>query len=326
MKDIYPEHLSPDTVEDYFRAGVPTAFVLSPALEASLEIDPAHQELRLLCRASGGSPEVTSFERISVSRGPLAGRAGEWFVLTIDATNIHYEAYVLVESVVDQLRAGASFRHAVSESVVQLKGLLAFRKRISEEREIGLIGELLVLRAVIAKEGQDRALVSWLGPAGEEHDFGFMDFDAEVKTTRSEERTHRVGSETQLEPQPGRPLYLVSIQITLAGEADQGFSLGTLVSELRSGLDSSRQAFDTALESLGWFDRDADLYFSRFLQRSKARAYLVDSDFPAITGPRLDQTVPQRSLVSSVSYIVDVTSLIPSRVPHPLNDLCEAQL
>ena len=269
---------------------------------------------------------MTSFERISVSRGPLAGRVGEWFVLTIDATNIHYEAYVLVESIVDQLRANASFRHAVSESVEQLKGLLAFRKRFSGEREIGLIGELLVLGAVIAEEGQDRALASWLGPASEEHDFGFTDFDAEVKTTRSEERTHRVGSETQLEPQPGRPLYLVSIQLTSAGQADQGFSLGTLISDLRSGLDSSRRTFDTALEALGWFDRDADLYSNRFLQRSKARAYLVDSDFPAITRPRLDQTVPQRSLVSSVSYIVDVTSLTPSRVSPPLSDLCEAQL
>lgn len=321
--DPDPEHLTPDTVEEYFRAAAPTAFQLSVKRQVSLEIDPGRQQLRLSCPVEGDVPDVTSFARISIGRSPLAGRNGEWFVLSIDATGIHYEAYALVESIVDQMRSGASFRNAISESLLQLKGLLASRKRMTEEKEAGLIGELLVLKHVILSEGEESALQSWLGPASEEHDFGFAHFDVEVKTTRSEDRVHRIGSETQLEPEPSRPLYLVSVQITLAGEASQGFSLGELVREIRLVLDSSRRKFDSALERVGWVDADNDLYTARFQERSRARGYLVDPDFPAITRSRLDEVIPQRIRVSAVSYLVDVTGLGSDELPAPLADFCE---
>jgi hypothetical protein len=208
------DHLTPETVEEYFRTGVATALPLDTGLQAVLEIDPQRDELRLLLPAAGADPEVTAFERISLRRGPLAGRAGEWFTIELDARGIHYEAYSLIESILDQVQSGASLRHAVSEAVAQFKGLLASRARLTAEKEAGLIGELLVLRHLIDTLGEEGALQAWLGPDSEEHDFGFVAYDAEVKTTRSEDRIHLIGSETQLQPQPDRPLYLVSIQIT----------------------------------------------------------------------------------------------------------------
>ena len=127
---------------------------------------------------------------------------------------MHYEAYVLLESVVDQLRGGASFRHSVTESLAGLKELLAGRKKMSDAVVTGLIGELLVLGHAIREIGDDEALSSWLGPQSEEHDFAFENYDAEVKTTVSEARVHLIGSDTQLLPSPDRPLYLISVQIT----------------------------------------------------------------------------------------------------------------
>lgn len=315
--------LTPDTVEDYFTAGVEAAFTLSTSIGAVLEIDPSRQELRLISPALGTDPDIATYERIRVERINLVGKQGDWFRLIIDATHMHYEAYVLIVSIVDQLESGASFRHAVSESLSGLKGLLSSRRRMSEEKETGLIGELLVLEHTIERSGEDMAMQAWLGPFSGEHDFGFEGFDVEVKTTRSESRVHVIGTESQLQPAGGRPLYLLSGQITLAGASEDGFTVSDLVGRIRSKLARTRRTLDAALQGLGWSDNDADLYRTRFQIRSVPRAYLVDCEFPAITGERLDQVVPQRTLVSGVSYRIDVTHLNFMALPAPLNDFCE---
>jgi hypothetical protein len=317
-------NFTPETVEDYFRAGSEAAFVLSAQAHATLEIDPPRQELRLIVPAVGATPELAAYERISAERVDLVGKGGEWFRLTVDAIRMHYEAYSLIVSIVDQLEGGASFRQAVSESLVGLRNLLSSRRRLSETVEAGLIGELLVLGHVIDRLGEVLAVTSWLGPMAEEHDFGFEAFDAEVKTTRSESRTHVIGSDTQLEPVLGRPLFLISIQITLAGVSDIGFTLPELIDLARARVDQMRAALDVALDRIGWSDSDADLYPTRFVLRSQPRALLVDAAFPAITSQRLDTIVPQRNLVSAVSYRIDVSHLPAAMPPAPLDEFCEA--
>lgn len=317
-----PPHLDPETVEEYFRLGVPTAFLFSTRPRVQLEIDPPEQQLRLICPIIGAEPDVAAYERLTCERTDFAG-AGEQYQLTVDALDMHYEAYVLIESIVDQLRGGASFRHAVSESLDSLKDLLSNRKKLTDEKVTGLIGELLVLRHVLDEHGEQSAIDAWLGPFAEEHDFGFENYDAEVKTTRSEARVHRIGSETQLQPGPERPLFLISVQITPAGNARESFTLGSLIESTRALLDSSVETFDSALDGLGWQQSDADLYRTRFQVRSVPRAYLIDEDFPAITTAHLDAVVPQRVLVSAVSYRVDVTHLPHAAAPSPLSDFCE---
>ena len=314
-------HLDPKTVEEYFRLGVKSAFTLHDSPRVIMEIDPGRQEIELRTPAVGSEPEVTAFQRLSFSR--ITREGIEWFRLVVDARDMHYEAYVLLESIVDQLKSGASFRHAVSEAVASLKDLLSGRTRLTEEKILGLIGELLVLLHALARLGEEAAMSAWLGPLAEEHDFAFTHFDAEVKSTKSESRIHVIGSETQLEPEPGRPLYLVSIQLTRAGLAEHGITLPSLIADVRSRLDQTRRTFDAALEGLGWHDADADLYQVRYQLRSTPRAYLVDDQFPAITSGRLDQVVPQRAHVASVSYRVNVTDLDHSSIGAPLDDFCE---
>lgn len=318
-----PKHLTPEIVEDYFRLGVRTAFALNETPHARLIIDPPRNELQLLTPVAGSAPEVTAYERITLKRQRPIDATADWYEMTIDATDMRYEAYILVESIVDQLRAGASFRHAVSESLEGLKDLLASRARLTEEKITGLIGELLVLSSVIDTDGEDAAVTGWLGPLSEEHDFGFADFDAEVKCTRSEGRVHVIGSDTQLQQVPGRPLYLISVQITRAGGAADSFTLPSLVAAVRSKLHRTSRTFDSALEGLGWRDLDGDLYRTRYQLRSVPRGYLVDDAFPAITAALLDTIVPQRSLVSRVSYRVDATHLPYAAVPAPLDSFCE---
>jgi len=316
-------HLDPASVEVYFRAIAPAAFQMSENPPVRLIIDPEREELRLITLAAGADPEITSYERLTLRRVRRPDDGREWFELSVDAADMHYEAYVLVESIVDQLKAGATPRLAVSESIEGLKDLLAKRNRLTDEKVAGLIGELLVLTHALDSVGEEIALPAWLGPLAEEHDFGFPTFDAEVKTTLSEARSHVIGSETQLEPVPGRDLFLVSVQITRAGAAASSFTLPELVEQARSRIGQGLRAFDNALEALGFRDADGELYRTRFQLRSLPRAYPIDSEFPAITSARLDQVVPQRSLVGGVSYRVDVSHLPFSPAPNPLTDLCE---
>lgn len=320
---LNPQHLNPEAVEEYFRLGVRSAFNLSENPLTRLVIDPVRKEIQLLTPTAGGEPDVAAFERLTLRRRVPAGQSSGWYELTVDASDMHYEAYVLIESIVDQLRAGASFRRAVSESLEALKDLLASRQRLTEEKIHGLLGELLVMSHVVEHDGEDAAIAAWLGPLAEEHDFGFPDFDVEVKTTKSEARVHVIGNATQLEPQPNRPLYLLSVQITRAGAAVDAFTLPQLIERTRSKLQRNLRAFDAALEGLGWRDGDADLYRTRYQLRSNPRAYSVDGCFPSITSTRLASVIPQPELVVSVSYRVDVTHLDGAAVPAPLNDFCE---
>jgi hypothetical protein len=322
MSEDEAARLTPESLEKYFRLGVTSVFQLSADLEARLEIDPSTEQLRLFVPATGGTPEVTDFERIRVDRlEDLAGKAS--FRLAFDARGMHYPAYQLIESIVSHLREGDSFRAAVSESIADMEDLLANRSRLSDEQETGLWGEMLLLEHLVGRLGDSIASEVWLGAAGSEHDFSFAGFEAEVKTTRSEARRHHISSDTQLHPSPGRDLYLVSIQATLAGAASGGRTLPKIVEDIRSVLTSSVDRFDAALHDLGYRYEDADLYRTELQLRSTPRAYFVDDDFPSVTRSRIEAVVPNLQLISDLRYQVDVGGLAHAAIPAPLNDFCE---
>ena len=315
-------HLTPESLDEYFRLGVVSVFQLSTELDARLEIDPPSDQMRLFVPARGGVPEVTDFERIRVDRIDGVGSTSS-YRLIFDASQMHYAAYQLIESIVSYLREGNSFRQAVGESVADMKDLLANRTRLSDEVETGLWGELLLLEHLVGRVGEEPAIDAWLGPENSEHDFSFTSFEAEVKTTRAETRHHRIGTDTQLERSPDRPLYLVSIQVTLAGAATRGRTLPRLVADVRSTFKRSAHRFDAALHGLHYYDNDADLYRTEFQLRSTPRAYLVDDRFPAVTRSRLEPATPSPWLISDVRYRVDVGGLPYAAVPTPLDDFCE---
>jgi len=317
-------HLNPETLEEYFRVGVPAVIAISPTVEAKLEIDPHAQLLRLVLPASGAVPDVTAFERLAVERVGV-GQA-ERFVFTVDATDIHYEAYSFLEAILDHVRSGASFRKAVSDALSGQADLLSKRRKLTDEKVAGLWGELDVVKHLIPRVGEVGAMEAWLGPLAQEHDFGFETFEAEVKTTTGAARRHVIGSATQLQASPGRPLLLVSIQLALGGAAEDALTLPGKIDRLREMLEKTRRTFDTHLAGLGYHSDDADLYTQSLQLRSVPRAYLVDEQFPAITQPRLNGVVPQPGLVSDVSYRVDVTGLEFVLPPFPLDTYAEDPL
>lgn len=316
MPDEGRQHLTPETLETYFGSHVVVPVLLAHSPICRLRIDPPAQSLQLWTPVAGPEPDVTAMDRVSLITEDMDD--GQWYVLEVDATGAHYEAYSLIAAVVDDLVAGRPLHVAMARSVDTFLELLANRSRLSEEKTVGLIGELLLLESLIEHLGQDSALAGWLGPESEEHDFVLSDLDAEVKTTLSERRTHIIGTETQLQPSPHRPLWLVSVQLTRAGDAVQGFGLPDVIGRVRLTLNRAAETFIGHLRTLGWNDADADLYRERYLLRTTPAAYLVDDRFPALTRQRIDGVVPQPELVSAVSYRVDVSSMIPGTAPAAL--------
>lgn len=309
------DRLSPESLEHYFALGKISTHTLSTEPRCILRIDPRGERLTLRTPYDGTEPAIKGFRH--VQSDAVDHDDGTWATLAVDATDMHYEAYSLLLGVTEAMRGGAKFGSAANAALTNLRALLAARQRISESQQLGLVGELLVLQSLLDAAPEAHVLDWWLGPASEQHDYAFAEFDAEIKTTLSERRRHMISGPGQLRPNPGRPLWVVSIQLTRAGGA-QGDSLASLVASLYDRL-TDRSAFVNALHGLGWRDEDADLYDTSYLLRTSPAAFLVDDSFPAITYSRLAESVPRSDLVAELSYRVDITDLTSGLPGAPLH-------
>lgn len=301
---------TPETLAAYIASGLPSEQRVGDRPVCVLGIDPPRGELTLRTPATSVDIDVTAYRIIHTDLFEEPGDETVWFRLTIDADGIEYEAYSFLQSVADQLQQGEDMARALHVALAGYRDLLARTPRLSEDEEIGLFGELIALGRLITNLGEDAALAAWLGPRSEEHDFVLPDGDVEVKTTKADRRVHVIHGAGQLTPAPGRPLHLMSIQITRAGAATRGRTLPEVIEDIRGRLRRGRTDFDGKLDSLGWDGRRAEsLYTTRFILRSEPAFYAVDDAFPAITAAGLARILQRPELVRAVAYRIDVTAL-----------------
>ena len=231
----------------------------------------------------------------------LTQNDGELAELTVVVPENVHGAYGLLVTVADRLQLeGEPLAAAVTTAIAEHRNTLAGKEALSQEKEVGLFGELLVLENLIGNIGAGSAVQSWQGPLSEEHDFVFEAVHLEVKTTAGEQRRHMLHGFTQLVPLRGVHLALVSVQLTRS-TAEGGRTLAQLVGTLRTKVGGYRPGVNAALEALGWSDDDVDLYTTYWTKRSEMRAYSVDDRFPAMTWDRLSQVVSNLSAVGDLS-------------------------
>lgn len=308
--------LTPNTLETYFRSGTVTVHPVNRSPDVLFRIDGPGQKISILTPRNGMVLDTSTLRRVGTGTEMRGGV--EYASLTFDARGMYAEAYGLVLSILQAMKGGATFAAASSAAMTNMKSLLAAKPSISEEKQIGLVGELLLFRALLDAYDEYTVIDWWLGPLAEERDYAFPSFDAEVKTTLSENRTHVIHGAGQLEPNPGRSLWLVSIQVTRAGGDPNGVTLPGLIQDIRDRLASTRDRFLAHMTSEGWDDDDAAMYPTAYTLRTDPSAYLVDDDFPAVTPGRLHEVVPHSDLVSDVNYRVDVSSRTPGDPGVPL--------
>lgn len=314
-------HYSPANIDLFWATGNPIVVPIEGSPECALDIHPANGTITLITPYTHPEPDVAKLRNITFR--PVATDDGERGELTVLVEDNLHGAYGLLTSIADELQVEHEpLAAAVASAIQNHRNMFAGKAALSQDKEIGLFGELLVLEYLINKIGAGPAVDSWQGPLSEEHDFVLDEVHLEIKTTSGEQRRHMMHGFTQLVPLRGVPLSLVSVQLTRSNQ-DGGRTLSQLVSQLRAKSGGYTPKVDHALDAVGWNDDDAELYTTFWAKRNEPRAYEVDGRFPALTLDRLTQAVPNMMAVSDLSYRVDLTSFVHQNLPGALAGLVE---
>jgi len=304
-------------VETYFEGGLSGGFGIDGEPTGQLIADPAHRSLGLRFPTQTRRVDTTAFEHLAFRVIEDGGSTWDEIAIALD-DNID-EVYALLCSIADRVQlAGEDFVDAITEALDSLTGILALRRGLTHDRQVGLVGELLAFGALVSELGPSDAVAAWRGPLGEEHDFGTSTADVEVKSTTSERRAHWISSVSQLATTGTRPLYLLSVQLTRAGVAS-GATLPQLVATTRAAVGLELGRFDSVIDLIGYRNRDADLYRERWALRTAPAFFEIDSVFPAITPERLTSAVPSAERVSDLRYRVDLSGLTPATPPFSVD-------
>lgn len=177
---------------------------------------------------------------------------------------------------------------------------------LSDEEEIGLYGELIVLGQLLASlPGTSAVVEMWQGPLRGLHDFVFPHGALEAKATIAATGFRAtIGSLEQLDLAIRSPIYLAAVR--LMTDPDGGISLPQRVSELRSQLSAisghASEIFALRLLRAGYVEEFAGRYTRKFAL-SDLRWIQVGGDFPVLSLA----SVPHG--VVSARYVIDLDTL-----------------
>jgi hypothetical protein len=210
--------------------------------------------------------------------------------------------YNFAVSVADRIAVeGEKAMDAILAEVECFGELLSSRGALSSEKQIGLFGELVVLERILLHGGPSR-LESWIGPAGEPHDFRLGNLEFEVKTSLGTKSVHHINGFTQLVPSPDHELLLVSILLGAAGSGESR-TLPGIVGDIEKFVEATpwSRKLQELLASVGYDHEAADLYGRKYCLRRPVQVVPVTEDFP-----RIDRDMLSSALGSSFSRIRDI--------------------
>lgn len=155
---------------------------------------------------------------------------------------------------------------------------------LSPEKEIGLVGELAVLSAIIAAGvAPDVALKAWVGPQDANQDFELGTGAIEVKATVSPIGfPAHIGSLAQLDDSTLQPLFLAGARLA---QSAAGLNLPQWVESVRAqvtGNPDAARLFSEKLIAAGYFDAHFDKYPRKFSDAG-TRLAEIGPGFPRLT-------------------------------------------
>jgi hypothetical protein len=208
-------------------------------------------------------------EEVDVREVRISGSRG--VEVSTRSRALYRNFYTLVSEVSAGVISGIQPLHALETSVSAWKALLQNVAVLSEERQAGLFGELIVLQRLTGAMGPT-ALDAWTGPLSQAHDFRIGSGEFEVKTTAGTRRIHTINGVGQLAPSPGCSLHLVSMMLGHGGTG--GRTLADLVAELTETFakyPGALSRFTALLRDVAYRPEDA----ARYSRRRKLRAPMI---------------------------------------------------
>lgn len=298
-------HLTTAGLQEHWDHGVAVAIPIAGTPTLRLRIDPARTRLTLRAPlAPEVEPPVNTLAHIAVE---VRVESNLRF-LDISTTDerLVVDGHAMLMAIADRIQLdGIQPVEAFEQTLATWESILASRVRLTIQAEIGLVGELLVLQALLDTAAASAS--AWRGGLSEEHDFGFADADVEVKTTAGEQRRHWIHGLGQLVPTGDSPLWLLSLQLTRAGEGD-GHRLPELIDELRGRLSGAdRASLDQSVTTAGWSEDQRDLVTDRWRLRTPPIAFHVADDFPRLTPALLGAASIDIAPLRQVTYEIELT-------------------
>jgi len=150
---------------------------------------------------------------------------------------------------------------------------------LTREQMVGLFGELWILRELCRRS--PKAMDSWMGPSGHQHDFLGRHVALEVKSSITLQwRFPQINGIKQLAAPQAQELYLSLLRLDIPEEG--GETVRTLLTEL-STLINDRHQLISQLSKIGIGPHELESLSQPRYEVTEHRMYLVDSDFPKIT-------------------------------------------
>lgn len=245
-----------------------------------------------------GAEKLPDGQGFAVERADPYGDGTTWLALTRKATGSPELFSAMACDVAGALDAavleGADQHRLLRVFLGRVKAWQEFMRKgaqaLSPEAEIGLIGELTILVAVIdAGVASSAAVEAWVGPLDAVQDFELGTGAVEVKATVSSVGfAARIGSLEQLDDSVRQPLFVAGAKFR---QIANGANLPDLVASMRAKVALDPEATRLLSERLiaaGYFDAHADRYARRF-EAAGIRLIEITPAFPRL----VHATVPQ---------------------------------
>jgi Putative PD-(D/E)XK family member, (DUF4420) len=302
---ISSRHITWEQLQARIREGIPFVHRIPapnptvPALE--IRMSELGQELALWLPCTGSGKAVLS-PLAEIDIDVIQTTTGQMIEIRTRSESLYQEIYNFFVSVIDKVQLnGVDPFVALSETIEGWRELLKARVILSEEAQLGLRGELNLLRRLISVIG-DNALMAWTGPQRQPHDFRFGEIEIEVKVTRGSKHRHIINGLAQLEASPSHRLYVYSLCLAPAG-AEAGTTLSDDIGSTREMLQPIAQdRFRRILKDHFGYRQEHSFYYQQPMQlANKPLLIVVDAGCPRLTS-ELIGSVPHRERIDDVQY------------------------
>ena len=241
-----------------------------------------------------------------------SGNSIDSVMLVLQLTHARYREVfrALCEDICSLLESAESETSAVTLFHARLIRWQAFLKQhppdgLSKEAQVGLFGELLILRdTFLPSVVHELAVSAWRGCKGAHQDFQFEKRALEVKTTRAASVGEVWITNVQQLDDVGLDDLVLSIVHVHANES-AGETLPAMVESIRSRLSGlAAEKFEAGLQTVGYLDGHAEKSYSQTQYHlNSIRHFQVREGFPRVLRAELSPGI------RSVRYQINIDAI-----------------